>query len=89
MCLFEKIRNKEYQTKIPYPAIDASEKDKMAYVEDAQRLAAKFQDDLFEHFGVSDNSKRLIALEIAYDRCHSGGMEEIAIFFENLVPLLR
>jgi len=52
-------------------------------------VAAEFKKDLFEEYGVENNPKADKAYSIAYDHGHSGGYNEVAGYFGELVELIR
>lgn len=48
-------------------------------------MEAKFQDDMFEEFGVEDDPQRHNAYSYAWEHGHSGGYSEIYNVFSGLV----
>lgn len=59
------------------------------YREETSRLYQKFKDDLFKENGVTGNPKAQMAYDMAYDRGHSSGLEEVVYYFEELVELIK
>ena len=59
------------------------------YREEEQKLHEEFVNDLFEEFGVGDNLKRHKAFDLAWEKGHSNGLEEVYNEFYDLVELIR
>jgi hypothetical protein len=59
------------------------------YVEEVHKLHGEFINDLFENFNVSDNPKRHRAFELAWDKGHASGLEEVYNEFYDLVDLIK
>lgn len=59
------------------------------YNEERSKLHLEFQNDLFEDYGVSDNPKRFKCFELAWERGHSSGLEEVDGYFGDFVELIR
>lgn len=82
--------------KIQYPGAvqqdvldtDAYNEHKLAYQEEKERLWEKFKQDLFEEYGVSDNSKRFDCFTLAYSRRKGEELEHIYKEFSELCPLI-
>jgi hypothetical protein len=53
------------------------------------KLHDEFVNDLFEEFNVGDNIKRHKAFDIAWDKGHSSGLEEVYNEFYDLVELIK
>jgi hypothetical protein len=53
------------------------------------KLHEEFVNDLFEEFGVGDNIKRHKAFDIAWEKGHSNGLEEVYNEFYDLVELIK
>lgn len=49
----------------------------------------KFKLDLFEEYGVLENSKSDLAYQMAWDKGHAIGRSEVASEFEKLVDLIK
>ena len=59
------------------------------YGEEKHKLHEEFINDLFENFNVSDNPKRHRAFELAWDKGHANGPEEVYNEFYDLVDLIK
>lgn len=68
--------------------IDEYNKARDTYLEEANKLIEQFKTDLFEHFKVQDHPKRNLCYQLAYDRGHANGYQEIYNEFEDLVQLI-
>jgi len=53
------------------------------------KLHEEFVNDLFEEFGVGDNLKRHKAFELAWEKGHANGLEEVYNEFYDLVELIK
>jgi hypothetical protein len=62
---------------------------KKQYGEETHKLHEEFVNDLFEEFGVSDNPKRDKAFELAWEKGHANGLEEVYNEFYDLVELIK
>jgi len=60
-----------------------------AYNDESAKLHREFRDDLFEDYGVSDNPKRFKCFEIAWEKGHSFGLEEVDGRFGDFVELIK
>ena len=68
---------------------DAYKAQRKQYTDEEFNLQVQFQNDLFENFNVSDNPKRFKCLELAWERGHSSGLEEVYGYFGDLVVLIQ
>ncbi len=59
------------------------------YGEETHKLHEEFVNDLFEEFGVSDNPKRHKAFDLAWEKGHANGLEEVYNQFYDLVELIK
>ena len=59
------------------------------YGEEKHKLHEEFINDLFENFNVTDNPKRHRAFELAWEKGHSNGLEEVYNEFYDLVDLIK
>jgi hypothetical protein len=59
------------------------------YDTESAKLHEEFKDDLFKQFAVTDNPKRHKAFDLAWDRGHSNGVEEVYNEFYDLVELIE
>ena len=59
------------------------------YGEEKHKLHEEFVNDLFEKFGVSDNPKRHKAFDLAWEKGHANGLEEVYNEFYDLVELIK
>ena len=84
---------KELETEIgtveKYVDEEAYKAARKAYYDDQNELIAEFVRDLFEEFEVHHNPKAQKAYGMAYERGHSGGLEEVYNEFADLVDLIK
>ena len=59
------------------------------YNDESAKLHREFRDDLFEDYSVSDNPKRFKCFELAWERGHSSGLEEVDGYFGDFVELIQ
>jgi hypothetical protein len=59
------------------------------YGEEKQKLQEEFINDLFEEFGVGDNTKRHKAFDLAWEKGHASGYSEVYNEFYDLVELIK
>lgn len=85
--IFERIRNDEFKQKLPY-APPAS-KERAAYIEEGTRLNEAFRTALFEEYDVTNNPKVEQCYSLAYEFGHGSGHNEVAIYFADLVVLIK
>lgn len=78
-----KLRSGFYETKLDYKA------DKDAWNSDQGRLCDEFEKDLFAHHGVTDNPKKELCYQVAWQLGHSSGIHEIAVYFSDIVELIK
>lgn len=60
----------------------------LSYYE-SQQNDEEFKKDLFEYFGVQDNSKKEECYRIAYDIGHAHGYSEVLYYFTDIVSLIK
>lgn len=77
-CVVQKVLNEEEYRK-----------QQQKYGAESHKLHDEFVNDLFETFGVQDNPKRHKAFDLAYERGHSYGYEEVYNVFYDLVELIK
>lgn len=68
---------------------EAYRADLKEYNDESAKLHREFQNDLFEDYGVSDNPKRFLCFELAWEHGHSSGLGEVYDYFEDLVVLIQ
>jgi hypothetical protein len=89
--VFNKIRNGDYETKLPYPTkLDkADDRTRIlnAYHADNRRLNALFQDEALESVGLKDHPKKDKIFAYAWNEGHSGGLSEVYCHLINLTDL--
>ena len=68
---------------------DAYKARRQEYDVESAKLDREFRDDLFEDYGVSDNPKRFKCFEIAWEKGHSFGLEEVDGRFGDFVELIK
>lgn len=49
----------------------------------------EFKQDVFKEFGVQDNPKRQKCFELAWSHGHSSGYQEVIMYFEEFVELIK
>ncbi len=59
------------------------------YGEETHKLHEEFVNDLFEKFNVTDNPKRQKAFDLAWEKGHANGLEEVYNEFYDLVELIK
>ena len=59
------------------------------YNDESAKLHDEFVNDLFENFNVTDNLKRFKCFELAWEKGHSNGLEEVYNEFYDLVELIQ
>jgi hypothetical protein len=59
------------------------------YGEEKHKLHEEFVNDLFENFNVTDNPKRHKAFDLAWEKGHANGLEEVYNEFYDLVELIK
>ncbi len=57
--------------------------------EENGKLENQFWRDIAEEFGVTNNPKKNMLMEIAYDMGHSAGYDEIYSYYSQLVELIK
>ena len=68
---------------------DAYKARRKEYSDESAKLHQEFQNDLFENFNVTDNPKRFKCFELAWEKGHSNGLEEVYNEFYDLVELIQ
>jgi hypothetical protein len=68
---------------------DAYKAQRKKYTDESAKLHEEFVNDLFENFNVTDNPKRIKCFELAWEKGHSNGLEEVYNEFYDLVELIR
>jgi hypothetical protein len=68
---------------------DAFKVHQAQYNEEKHRLEEKFQTDLFDEFGVSDNPKRHKCFNLAWEYGHAHGYSEVYNHFSDYVELIK
>jgi hypothetical protein len=61
----------------------------LQYTDEKHKLHEEFVNDLFENFNVTDNSKRQKAFDLAWEKGHANGLEEVYNEFYDLVELIK
>jgi len=77
-------------------ALEAYEKEMILYNEEVNRwknneslILSTFVNDLFEELDIKDNPKKNLLYNIAWDKGHASGLEEVFVIAEELVDLIR
>jgi len=68
---------------------DAYKAQRKQYGEETHKLHEEFVNDLFGNFNVTDNPKRFMCFELAWEKGHSNGLEEVYNEFYDLVKLIK
>jgi|WetSurMetagenome_2_1015567.scaffolds.fasta_scaffold04369_7 hypothetical protein len=87
--IFTKINSGEYDNKLPYRTKKENEQIWKAYHEESIVLYEMFKNDLFKYYGVENNPKKDLLFSKAWEFGHSSGYNEVAIYFGDLVELIR
>jgi hypothetical protein len=61
---------------------------KAAYGEESRRLSIQFSTDLEVEAGVSGHPRAPLLYQLAYDRGHSAGMAEVALYYAEMAELI-
>ena len=59
------------------------------YIKEIAEINEAWKSDLFKEFGVSDNPKKELCYNLAYEYGHSSGYSEIYNYFSTLVELIK
>lgn len=89
--LHDRIRRGEFTTKLPYPdRRDPNFTDlRRRYHEDEGRMVEKFKNAVFEEYGVTNNPKRELCWQKAWEHGHSAGLSEVNTYFQDFVELIQ
>ncbi len=68
---------------------DAYKARRKEYDDERTKLHEEFVNDLFENFNVTDSPKRFKCFELAWEKGHSNGLEEVYNEFYDLVELIK
>jgi hypothetical protein len=82
---------KEYPNAVIQEVLDedAYKVRRKEYNDERTKLHEEFVNDLFENFNVTDNPKRSKCFELAWEKGHSNGLEEVYNEFYDLVELIK
>ena len=61
----------------------------LQYTDEKHKLHEEFVNDLFENFNVTNNPKRQKAFDLAWEKGHANGLEEVYNEFYDLVELIK
>ena len=81
----------KYENHLPYPTGPRTPEriaGQRAYNEETRRLTDLFKADLIEEYGMTGHPRANRAFDIAWERGHSSGYSEVAIYFGELAELL-
>ena len=78
-----------YENKLPFFSTIENRKGWEAYQAESKRLYEAFKKDLAHEYGLTGHPKFERAFAIAWDHGHSSGYSEVAIYFDELVELLK
>lgn len=83
--------NQKYPNAVIQEVLDeeAYKTHRKQYDTESAKLHEEFKNDLFNQFAVTYNPKRHKAFDLAWDRGHSNGLEEVYNEFCDLVELIR
>ncbi len=59
------------------------------YNQEKQKLEEEFRASVFSYYGVTDNPKAGKAFQMACEHGHSGGFNEIEVYFSNFIELIK
>lgn len=89
--VFNKIRNGDYETKLPYPTKLDKGDDRTrilnAYHAEARRLNTLFQNEALESVGLKDHPKKDKIFAYAWEQGHACGLNEVYYHLINLAEL--
>ena len=91
-CIYEKIAQNYYCTKLEYPRPTSHPNYKeliKVYRADCARLEAEFKKDLLEEVGLLDHSKGEMVYNLAYQYGHDAGLSEIMNYADDLAELVK
>ena len=86
--LYQKIKNGDYQTKIPHPSRNATKEKKDEYTKDCSKLRDQFKKDVIDAVGLKGHPKAEKAYFIAWDQWHSVGYFDVYCNLQDLAELL-
>lgn len=91
MDIYEKIASGAYKNTLPYPGSKDPDKTakRAAYRVETARLEAALKADLEDEHGVTGNPKADKCWEIAWERGHSSGYNDVACVYEDIVELIK
>ena len=83
--------NQKYPNAVIQEVLDkeAYKAHQLQYTDEKHKLHEEFVNDLFENFNVTDNSKRQKAFDLAWEKGHANGLEEVYNEFYDLVELIK
>jgi len=83
--------NQKYPNAVIQEVLDkeAYKAHQLQYTDEKHKLHEEFVNDLFENFNVTDNPKRQKAFDLAWEKGHANGLEEVYNEFYDLVELIK
>ena len=86
----KKVLMDEYPNAVIQEVLDeeAYQAHRKEYDDESAKLDQEFQDDLFAEFNVTDNPKRIKCFELAWDKGHAYGYQEVYGYFSDFVELI-
>ena len=93
MSLYNDVLFGKYNNLKPFPQQgiepDLYRKMKKEWHEEELNIRKKLKDDLFSEYNVQDNPYKDKVWELAWEHAHSDGLDEVVIYFEEYVKLIK
>ncbi len=86
---YEAIYDGRYTTKLRWASHTQDPVACRAHKEDVCALEALFKTDLLAEYDVTNNPKADLCYAKAWDMGHANGLHEVAMYFEDLVGLIK
>lgn len=88
ITVYQKINNKEYDTKLPYVPRRENPEEHEKYSKDQFRLEDKFEKDAIEAVGLKGHPKAGKAYALAWEHGHSAGYSEVLNYLSEFAELI-
>lgn len=79
----------KYHNKLPYARKKDNEEMYYQHLAREQEILDSFKADLLAEHGVTNNPKAEMAYQKAWEHGHHAGLQEVAIYFEDFVELIK
>lgn len=86
--IYQKINNKEYDTKLIFIPLRESKEAYERYQEDQARLNQEFMDEAIEAVGLKDHPKAGKAYALAWEHGHSAGYSDVLSYLSEFADLI-